>query len=215
MAQRSRTVLVVVSAMVVVLGITGAAATLIATRGTDEQVIASATLKLADGRAVGQVDFLDAQPGTVVRARIELPAGVAGRGAFHGFHVHANDDATNGNGCTPQPGQPPKTQFVSADAHFDVGGHQHSQHGGDLPSIYVMADGRGFMEVRTDRLAVAELTDRAVVLHAGPDNFGRVPVGAAAQDYAANGPEAVKATQQGGNSGDRIACGLIGAPAKG
>jgi Cu/Zn superoxide dismutase len=50
------------------------------------------------------------------------------------------------------------------------------------------------------------------MLHAGPDNFGRVPVGNTPTDYTPNSPEAIKATQTGGNSGDRIACGLVGAP---
>ncbi len=198
---------------VVLLGSAGAAVALLIARRTGERAIGSATLSLADGRAVGRVDFFDARPGVVVRARVALPAGMAGRAAFHGFHLHANDDATNGNGCVAQPGQPSRSWFVSADAHLDHGGHQHAEHNGDLPSIYVGADGRGTLEFRTDRLSGAELTGRAVVLHANPDNLGRVPVGTAAQEYTGNSPEAIKATQQGGNSGDRVACGLVGAPA--
>jgi superoxide dismutase, Cu-Zn family len=213
--RRSRRVLLVVlAAVVVVLGV-GAAAVWLASRRMGERAIASATLRLADGRSVGQVDFFDAHGATMVRARVKLPAGLAGAAGFHGFHVHANDDATNGNGCLAQPAQPAKSWFTSADAHLDHGGHQHPQHSGDLPSIYVTADGRGDLEFRTDRLSAAELTGRAVVLHAGPDNFGRVPVGGTAQDYTANSPQAAAATQLGGNSGDRIACGLIGAVAKG
>jgi superoxide dismutase, Cu-Zn family len=209
---RGRKLLLVVFVAVLILG-AAAASALLAVRGTGERAVASASLKLPDGRAVGQVDFFDAQPGVVVRARVELPAGVAGRAAFHGFHVHANDDATNGNGCVAQPDAAPKTWFVSADAHLDHDGHPHPEHGGDLPSVYVMADGHGYLEFRTDRLSAADLTGRAVVLHAGPDNFGRVPVGATGQDYTANSAQAAKTTLQGGNSGDRIACGVIGAPA--
>jgi len=210
--RRSRTVLVAIVVAIVVVGLAGAAVWFAAWR-TGERAIASATLKLADGRSVGRIDFFDAQGGTVVRARVNLPAGLAGTAGFHGFHVHANDDATNGNGCLAQPAQPSKSWFTSADAHLDHGGHQHPQHSGDLPSIYVTAAGRGDLEFRTDRLSAAELTGRAVMLHAGPDNFGRVPVGGTAQDYTANGPQAAAATQAGGNSGDRIACGMIGAPA--
>ena len=70
------------------------------------------------------------------------------------------------------------------------------------------ADGRGFLEFRIDQ-PLSGLVSRAVVMHAGPDNFGRVPVGAGPQDYAPNTAEAARSTQQGGNSGDRIACGLI------
>ena len=209
--RRTRRVLGTVLAAVLVLGVAGAAALLLAARRTGERAIASATLTLADGRSVGRVDFFDAQGATMVRARVNLPGGVAGPAAFHGFHLHANDDATNGNGCLARPDQPSKSWFTSAD--LDQGGHRHPQHVGDLPSMYVAADGRGDLEFRTDRLSAAELTGRAVMLHAGPDNFGRVPVGTTAQDYTANSPQATAATQLGGNSGDRIACGLIGAPA--
>jgi Cu-Zn family superoxide dismutase len=213
--RRPRRVLVAVLVAVVVLGVAGAATAVYAVGHTGERAIASAILRLPDGRSVGRVDFFDGRPGTLVRARVGLPAGMAGTAGFHGFHLHANDDATNGNGCLAQPDQPSKTWFVSADAHLDHGGHRHPQHLGDMPSVYVTADGRGSLEFRTDRLSAGQLAGRAVIMHAGPDNFGRVPVGSTPQDYTANSPQATKSTQQGGNSGDRIACGLVGAPANG
>jgi Cu-Zn family superoxide dismutase len=202
---RARIVLLVLA---IVLAAAGAAALLLARRST-ERPAASATLHLADGRSIGRVDFFDARPGTIIRASVRLPSGTPSMAGFHGFHLHANDDATNGNGCVSDPAGTSKRWFVSADAHLDHGGHLHGAHEGDLPSVYVAADGRGSLEFRTDRLSVSDLANRAVVMHAGPDNFGRVPVGAGPQDYAPNTAEAAKTTQQGGNSGDRIACGLI------
>jgi Cu-Zn family superoxide dismutase len=50
---------------------------------------------------------------------------------------------------------------------------------------------------------------RAVVLHAGPDNFGNVPVGAVSDQYAPNSTSATEKTVKTGNAGDRVACGLI------
>ena len=208
----SRTIRYAVLVTVVVLGIAAAVVALLALRRTGEEPIASATLRLADGRSIGRVDFFDAPPGTKVRVQVDLPPGIGGRAAFHGFHLHANDDAINGNGCLGRATEPSKTWFTSADAHLDHAGHKHSDHGGDMPSVYVTNDGHGYLEFGTDRLSIADLTDRAVMLHAGPDNFGRVPVGNTPTDYTPNSPEAIKATQTGGNSGDRIACGLVGAP---
>ena len=49
---------------------------------------------------------------------------------------------------------------------------------------------------------------RAVVLHAGPDNFGNVPVGTGADQYIA-GATALAKTQATGNAGDRFGCGVI------
>ena len=210
--RRSRSLLLTLVALAVVAVAAAAAVVVFADWRTGDRPVASATLKLADGRTAGRVDFFNADPGVLIRARVDLPAELAGTAAFHGFHVHANDDAINGNGCVAQLTQPSKTWFASADAHLDHNGRHHPEHSGDMPSVYVSADGHGYLEFDSDRLSVADLTDRAVVLHAGPDNFGRVPAGTTAQDYTANSAAAVKATQQGGNSGDRIACGLISAP---
>jgi Cu-Zn family superoxide dismutase len=61
----------------------------------------------------------------------------------------------------------------------------------------------------TDRVAVEDVCGRAVVLHAGPDNLGNVPVGPGPAQYTPNSPEATAATARTGNSGDRLACGVI------
>ena len=61
----------------------------------------------------------------------------------------------------------------------------------------------------TDRLDPSSLAKRAVVLHAGPDNFGNVPKGPGADQYTPNSPDATDKTNKTGNAGDRVACGLI------
>ena len=60
-----------------------------------------------------------------------------------------------------------------------------------------------------DRLIPSELFNRAVIMHAGPDNFGNVPVGVLGNQYTANTTDAIAATRNTGNAGDRIACGTI------
>lgn len=97
---------------------------------------------------------------TEVGVHLRLPRWAEGHDAFHGLHIHANDD-------------PAGLRFT------------------------------------TGRLTRSDLRVRAVVVHAGPDNFGNVPLGTAADQYTANSPAAVAKTAGTGNSGDRLACGVI------
>jgi Cu-Zn family superoxide dismutase len=101
---------------------------------------------------------------------------------FHGFHIHAVGQC-DASGETP---------FASAGAHYDAGTAEHPNHAGDLPSILVMSSGAGTMTVATDRFTVADLLDAdgsAVVIHADADQF--------------------TADAHNGNSGSRLACGVI------
>jgi Cu-Zn family superoxide dismutase len=82
-------------------------------------------------------------------------------------------------------------------------------HQGDLPSPLVLADGTALIKFTTDRIEPADLRGRAVVLHARPDNFGNIPVGAATTDYTPNSGAATKLTAGTGNASVRVACGLI------
>jgi Cu-Zn family superoxide dismutase len=132
------------------------------------------------------------------------------RAGFHGLHIHANDVTSNGDGCIADATQPSATWFVSADGHWKHDPAElHGQHAGDLPSVYVNADGSASIEFDVDKLRPSEVVGRAVVLHVGPDNFGNVPVGAGADQYTP-GATALAKTQATGNAGDRYACGVIG-----
>jgi Cu-Zn family superoxide dismutase len=198
-------VLVVVGVVIILVGVVMVRMA----RARESAPAATATLRLADGRSIGKIDIYAVDRGTLLRATIRMPAGAPSTSGFHGFHIHANDDATNGNNCTADPKQPPNTWFVSADGHYDRSKKPHGNHDGDLTSLFVMNDGRATVEFRTDRLTPSQLARRAVVLHAGPDNFGNVPVGTASTQYTPNSQAARDATQKTGNAGDRIACGLI------
>lgn len=169
-----------------------------------------AVLRDATGAGRGTVRFTTRGSSTEVRVVLDgLPASVA-RDAFHGFHVHANDDAANGTGCVADPAAASSTWFVSADGHWRADGQVHASHHGDLPSVLVLADGRAEMRFTTGRIDRTSLVGRAVVLHAGPDNFGNVPVGAGANQYTPNSAAATTATQNTGNAGDRLLCGVVG-----
>jgi Cu-Zn family superoxide dismutase len=169
---------------------------------------AGASLRGADGTRVGHVTFSGGHhwDHTEVTVRLKHASAIE---AFHGLHIHANDTVANGDGCIADAAQPSSTWFVSADGHWKHDATElHGGHAGDLPSVFVNADGTATVRFDVDKLTPEEIVGRAVVLHAGPDNFGNVPVGTNADQYTP-GATALAKTQGTGNAGDRIACGVI------
>jgi Cu-Zn family superoxide dismutase len=172
-----------------------------------EANLASTTSRNASGGLVGRVAFARVGANTIVSVTVDLPA--SAEDSIHGFHVHANNDPANGDGCIADPAQPANTHFVSADGHYNPGGEIHGHHAGDMPAVFVTAAGDGAMSFITDHFAPAEIVGRAVILHQDPDNYGNIPVGAAANQYTANSAAATTLTNNTGNAGNRIACGII------
>ena len=126
--------------------------------------------------------------GAGLRVRVEAAGLVAGAYAVHLHEVGLCD--------------PP--DFASAGPHWNPTGRQHGRlnplgpHLGDLPNLAVGAGGDGAVEfvIRGASLGRGEsgLLDRdgaALVIHAGPDDYR---------------------TDPSGNSGARLACGVIAAP---
>ena len=175
-----------------------------------ERELAKANLRLADGRFVGSAVFLGVNATvTKVRVNLNMPNDRPMPG-FHGFHVHANNDPANGNGCIADNSQPPTTHFVSADGHLAETGQTHGQHAGDLPPLLLTQKGHAYSVSITDRLHIDDVLGKAVLLHADPDNLGNVPTGTASTHYTPNDPVAAPLlTQNTGNAGARIACGVI------
>ena len=148
---------------------------------------ATAPLLDAAGQEVGTLTLRDA-PGQALTIEGEvrgLPAGT------HGIHFHAVGQ------CDPA------GQFASAGAHFNPASRKHGlesadgPHAGDLPNLVVGADGRATVRMATPRATLgretASLRDAdgsAIVVHAAPDD---------------------QRTDPSGNSGARIACGVISA----
>jgi len=169
---------------------------------------AKASLRGADGTRVGGVAFTGDHHSDHTQVTVTLWR-AGDLEAFHGLHIHANDTATNGDGCIADPTQPSSTWFASADGHWKHDATElHGHHAGDLPSVFVNGDGVASVRFNVDKLTPAEVVGRAVVLHAGPDNFGNVPVGPNPDQYTA-GATALAKTQATGNAGDRYACGVI------
>jgi Cu-Zn family superoxide dismutase len=166
----------------------------------------TAVMKNAAGATVARVLFARvSDERALVTVTLTFPGIRAG---FHGFHIHANDNPANGDGCVADPAQPANTHFVSADGHFNPTAQTHGNHGGDTPGVNVLSDGSALLNY-THELSLAAITGRAVILHEGMDNFGNIPLGTAANQYTANAPDAITATQNTGNAGNRIACGVI------
>jgi len=120
---------------------------------------------------------------------------------FHGFHVHAVGK------CTIEEGVPP---FTTAGGHFDSGGHTHGDHSGDFPVLLVQSDGTANVKFKTDRFTLEALFDAdgsAVIIHANRDNYANIPDRYTAAGAAAPGPDA--ATLGTGDSGARVACGVV------
>lgn len=163
--------------------------------------LATATLRNADGQRVGQVVFLGRHHhADTVLVRLRLPAEAPALGSFHGIHVH-----TTGQCAAP---------FTSAGGHWNLDGAIHGQHTGDLPSALVGPDGTAELAFATHRFDVRQLADAdgsAVVLHAGADNFGNVPLGGGKYEdpngwYTSVDPAGTART---GDAGGRYACGVV------
>lgn len=159
----------------------------------------TAVLRDVSGNKVGKVKFEGDEHGTVVKATLNgVP--VAGN-TFHGFHLHAN----NGNEqCNPQAALGP---FRNVGGHWSTTAGAHGSHAGDLPSIQVLSDGSASARSLTGRFNPADVAGRAVILHAGPDNFGNVPIRYVAEGSSVGGPDAD--TNATGDAGGRIACGIV------
>ena len=102
----------------------------------------------------------------------------------HGFHAHEKGDCSSGDG-------------MSTGGHFNPNGRAHGKqdaehHAGDMPSL--VADANGVVQTSFDLTGVslgsgaADLVGRGLIVHASPDDYK---------------------TQPTGNSGARVACGVI------
>jgi superoxide dismutase, Cu-Zn family len=193
--------------------VTTAAVGLWVNPGSAEARTAYANLRGPDRAFVGTVKFTNSREyvnQTSVELRLDrAPTAETALNQFHGFHVHANNDPVNGDGCIADPTSAPSSWFTSADGHWTKDPAVHSQHSGDMPSVLINADGTATLKFTTGRMDMDGLVNRAVVVHAAPDNFGNVPVGSAPNQYIANSPAALDLTQRTGNASDRIACGVV------
>jgi Cu-Zn family superoxide dismutase len=110
---------------------------------------------------------------------------------LHGFHVHEKPS------CEPAEKDGSPVAALGAGGHLDpAGSKKHGEpwgegHLGDLPPLYVAADGTASTPVLAPRLKLADVRQRSLMVHAGGDNHADHP-------------------QPLGGGGARVAGGLIG-----
>jgi Cu-Zn family superoxide dismutase len=144
-------------------------------------LIATAGLKPTKGsKTFGEATF--EQVGDKVRVVVFVQGLKPGQ--EHGMHIHEGSDCSG--------------DAMGAGGHFNPYGKPHGhpksadRHAGDLPSLKANKEGRANVQVDMDVITLrpgkANIIGRALVIHAEPDDFK---------------------TQPTGNSGARIACGVI------
>ena len=146
----------------------------------DEPPRATAALQpTKSSKAFGEATF--EQAGDKVHVIVFAQGLVPGR--QHGFHIHEAGDCSSGDG-------------MSAKGHFNPQGKPHGQpgsgHAGDLPMLQADKAGKAKLDITVDGISIGQgagnIVGRGLIIHADPDDFK---------------------TQPTGNSGARIACGVI------
>ncbi|HYD70631.1 superoxide dismutase family protein [Azospirillum sp.] len=142
---------------------------------------AKAAMKDAQGKALGTVTLQQHPHGVVIRGELDNVAP-----GWHAVHIHAVGK------CEPD--------FAAAGGHFNPTNAKHGMgatemHAGDLPNFFVDERGHARFEMMTHRVSltdgpsnVFDADGASLIVHAGVDDY---------------------ATDPAGNSGNRIACGVI------
>jgi superoxide dismutase, Cu-Zn family len=142
----------------------------------------SSSLKGTNGQVLGQVTVTAAPDGVILRVQAKgLPPG------WHGMHFHEKADC----------GDP---AFKGAGAHIHaktpvVHGmlNANFNDAGDLPNLYVNADGSATVELYSTlvtlkpsgaRPALLDADGSALVIHANPDDYKSQPIGGAGERIA-------------------------------
>lgn len=144
---------------------------------------ATASIKGADGADHGAATFTQTNSGVLIRAELTgLPPGP------HGFHFHTK------GACEPP--------FESAGGHFNPSNAKHGfmaedgPHVGDLPNVDVPESGSAIVEHLNAFVSLSPDSGNTLLDEDGTS----IMIHAGADDYK---------TDPSGQSGDRIACGVV------
>lgn len=130
----------------------------------------------------GLVYFQEVENGTEVSVSVIglPPFSREGGNAVAPFGFHIHD----GNDCSEGTDNNP---FPNSGTHYNPDNQPHGNHAGDFPVIF-SNDGLAVMSFFTNRFKPKDVIGKVVIIHQSPDDFR---------------------TQPSGNSGKKIACGVI------
>lgn len=132
----------------------------------------------------GMVYFFASPGGTWVYSDVEgLPPYRPGHGHSDPIGPHGYHIHMNGTCAVGDPRDP----FQAAGGHWNPDAQPHGNHAGDFPVLF-SNDGKATIYFFTQRFRVWEVIGRSVLIHENPDDYR---------------------TQPSGNSGRRLACGVI------
>lgn len=152
--------------------------------GNEQKAAVHAVTAQGVGAQIGSLSLRDSAAGLIITTDLsQLPPGP------HGFHIHENGS------CDPALKDGKAGAALAAGSHYNPNqspnhGNPLTGHLGDLPVLNVAQDGTAKVSVLAPRLKAADVQGRAIMVHAGGDNYS-------------DSPKAL------GGGGDRIACGVI------
>lgn len=137
------------------------------------------------GKSVGEVVISETDYGVVFSPSLaDLPPGL------HGFHVHENPSCQPGEEDGKIEPALAAGEHYAPDASENHGPPWGDGHLGDLPALFVDEQGNADTPVLAPRLEMDDMKGRALVIHAGGDNYSDHP-------------------EPSGGGGARVACGVI------